>query len=237
MKYLNLFAPVSSLGYGVAGLNILKELSKTINVGLSIIGNVDANEEDSAIAQEAINTSSLFAKEFHQAPCLKIWHEFSLAEHIGKGKYFAFPFFEINQMKDRRANHLSYVDEIIVSSQWAKDVITNADISVPISVVPLGVDRSIFTHEASYSTDKCVFLNAGKWEKRKGHDILLHLFQTAFPTEQDVALHMMPSNPFLPEKNNQTRGIKHRELKHTESLKTRGISSPILVCNCVVWWL
>ena len=202
MKHLNLFAPISSLGYGVAGLNILKELSKTIHVGLSIIGNLDANEEDSAIAQKAIDTSSLFAKEFHEAPCLKIWHEFSLAEHIGKGKYFAFPFFEINQMKDRRANHLSYVDEIVVSSQWAKDVITNENISVPISVVPLGVDRAIFTHEAHRPTDKCVFLNAGKWEKRKGHDVLLHLFQTAFPTEKDVALHMMPSNPFLPENNN-----------------------------------
>ena len=46
--------------------------------------------------------------------------------------------------------------------------------------------------------DKFVFFNCGQWEKRKGHDILLLLFQEAFKNENDVELWMMCENPFLP---------------------------------------
>jgi len=66
-------------------------------------------------------------------------------------------------------------------------------------VAPLGVDTSIFNNSQKVvrNFSKCVFLNCGKWEKRKGHDLLLEMFRKAFPTELDVELWMMPSNPFL----------------------------------------
>lgn len=199
MKKLNLFAPISTLGYGVVGLNILKGLVHNHDIALSLIGNADTSKEDTHIVQSAIDKMQLF-DQFVDAPCLKVWHEFALAERVGSGPYFAFPFFEINRLDDMRVNHLSSVDHIIVASKWAKDIIENANVTTPISVVPLGVNRSIFTHNLQQIGNKCIFLNCGKWEKRKGHDVLLDMFQSAFPDEVDVALHMMPSNPFLPDK-------------------------------------
>jgi glycosyltransferase involved in cell wall biosynthesis len=61
----------------------------------------------------------------------------------------------------------------------------------------LGVDTSVFNPELSFDIekkqDKYVFLNIGKWEVRKGHDILLDLFNTAFPDENDVELWILAS--------------------------------------------
>lgn len=200
MKKLNLFAPINSLGYGVVGLNLLKVLSQKLDVALSLIGATNTPETNVQIVQDSINKFHLF-DGYSDAPCLKVWHEFALAERVGNGPYFAFPFFEINVLDQKRINHLSSMDGIIVASEWAKDIIINsAKISTPVFVVPVGVDTDIFKHGPHTVTDKCVFLNCGKWEKRKGHDLLLSMFQKAFPNDQDVELQMMPSNPFLSDK-------------------------------------
>ena len=198
MKKLNLFSPISNLGYGIVGLNILKSLSSKMEISLSLIGGLEGTQSDVELAQEAIERASLF-NNFHKAPCLKIWHEFALAERIGSGPLFAFPFFEINQFDQRRINHLKSADGIMVASQWAKNVIKE-HLDVPpalVSVIPLGVDSTIFSPGPHKVTDKCVFFNCGKWEKRKGHDVLLEMFRAAFPAETDVELWMMSSNPFL----------------------------------------
>ena len=52
-------------------------------------------------------------------------------------------------------------------------------------MAPSGVDRDIFTPNikidgSDISKDKYIFLNIGKWEIRKGHDLLVHIFNKAF---------------------------------------------------------
>ena len=205
MYKLNLIAPINTLGYLVVGFNILKHTSSRFDVSLFPIGNIDASNaqgEDVAAIQKAISTANQF-EDFADSPSLKIWHEFALADRIGCGPTFAFPFFEINKFDQRRINHLNSVDNIIIASKWAEAVIHNHIPSASTYVVPLGVDPSIFTHIPQQVTDKCVFFNCGKWEKRKGHDVLLEIFKQAFPNEQDVELWMMCSNPFLPPKSHQ----------------------------------
>ena len=119
MEKLNLIAPINTLGYGVVGTNLLKYLSKQINIALFPIGNVDIpRSEDIPIIHNAINTANQF-EDFTNAPSLKVWHEFALADRIGNGPSFAFPFFEINKFDQRRINHLNSVDNVIVASKWA----------------------------------------------------------------------------------------------------------------------
>lgn len=203
MDKLNLLAPINTLGYGVVGLNIFKHALSDLNIALFPIGNVDtSNPHDISLINNSIHIANEF-DNFADAPSLKIWHEFALADRIGHGPTFAFPFFEINKFDQRRINHLRSVDNIIVASEWAEAIIHNHIISASTHVVSLGVDSSIFTHGPHHVTDKCIFFNCGKWEKRKGHDVLLEMFQQAFPNEQDVELWMMCSNPFLPPKVHQ----------------------------------
>jgi glycosyltransferase involved in cell wall biosynthesis len=258
MKNMNLMTPINSLGYGVAGVNILKSLRKEdVKVACFPIGNPEVTlVQDRQEVQEALNIRETFDSN---APCLKIWHEFAMAERIGSGPLFGFPFFEITKFDDRRIHNLNSTNGVIVASKWAAGVVTdNIKASIPVHVCPLGVDRKLFhekrtTHtfacpnctslilhgsdaiddkrddkrgicpkcrntvttpppdEASSSPmEKCEFLNCGKWETRKGHDILLRAFTAAFPTEQDVALSMLPTNPFLNSKEKSEWEVYYR---------------------------
>jgi len=197
MKKINLQCAINQLGYGIAGLNIAKELSKVADVTLFPIGPPQiSTQEDANIVQALVNKQEDFDAN---APCVKIWHEHSLAERIGKGKYFGFPIFELNKFDKRRLVNLSCCDEVITCSEWAKNVVVNQTNrpDSEVHVVPLGVDRSIFNESLSKPTDtQFKIFNCGKWEVRKGHDILFRAFKMAFPKETDVKLFMMCNNPF-----------------------------------------
>ena len=197
MKTMNLMTPINPLGYGVAGLNIFKELVKNVDVTLFPIGQIEVDNQEDAnlVSQHMKHTFD------YNAPCLKIWHEFSMAERIGSGPFFGFPFFEITQFNEPRINHLSACDKVIVASNWAKEIVEDQVQDQEVHVAPLGVNRNIFDEGLKSNTEgKCIFLNCGKWEKRKGHDILLEMFKKAFTTENDVELWMLSSNPFLNQK-------------------------------------
>jgi glycosyltransferase involved in cell wall biosynthesis len=196
---ITLSAPINNTGYGVASMNILKGLVSLNNrVNLFPMGNPQVtNEEDKNIVEQCIK-DRLDLLDIN-APYIKIWHQFDLLSRIGRGKYFGFPFFELDTLNSFEIKNLNVPDAIIVASSWAKEVIKNSNISVPTYVVPLGVDTKIFNYLGDFpkldfkNSDKYVFLNIGKWEVRKGHDILLELFNAAFPDEQDVELWILAS--------------------------------------------
>jgi glycosyltransferase involved in cell wall biosynthesis len=203
LERINLQAPINSLGYGVVGYNIWKSFKKFgVETTLWPMASTAAiappcatdTWEETAL-QESIHMQAAFDPN---APCLKIWHEFALAERVGKGPYFAYPFFEINKFDTRRLSNLNSVDTLFVASQWAKKICLQNGVTVPIFVNPCGVDTEIF-YPNKTQTDKCVFFNCGKWEQRKGHDILHEAFKKAFSNGENVELWMMTENPFLNE--------------------------------------
>lgn len=190
---INLNIPINNTGYGIASVNIFRELHKKSTISLFPIGqpSVDNEYDYKAVSESLNNRYSMVA----DAPTIKIWHQFDLLTRIGKGKYFAYPFFELDTFNSYEIINMSIPDCLFVSSQWAKNVIRKNNISTPVEIIPLGVDRSIFNDNISptRNNNKYVFLNMGKWEVRKGHDILLKLFETAFPTENDVELWILAS--------------------------------------------
>lgn len=192
---INLQCPINQLGYGVVGLNMVKALQNLdVDVSLFPIGNVEVtNQEDANAIQKAINRQEHFNPV---APCVKIWHEHALLDHIGKGRYFGFPIFELDDFNPIRMKNLECCDELIVCSPWARDVISSRT-GRRSHVVPLGVDRTIFKDNGlNGKEDKLVFLNVGKWEIRKGHDVILKAFKEAFKEDEKVVLAMMCTNPF-----------------------------------------
>ena len=191
---INISAPINQTGYGVASFNILKHISRNNQVSYFPIGGPLVNSQDDynfvlGLMQNA-NSCNI------NAPFLKIWHQFDLLNHIGRGKYYALSFFELDAFNEIEKLHMSVPDTLFVTSEWAKQIVIQNNINVPIEVIPLGVDRSIFNNELykrELDTDSYVFLNMGKWEVRKGHDILADLFKKAFPTEKDVKLYILAS--------------------------------------------
>jgi glycosyltransferase involved in cell wall biosynthesis len=197
MKKINFNAPICGTGYGVTAINLVKELIKKADINLFSISqsiNVET-KEDYDIIYPLIN------KEIdHTAPCIKLWHQFDLASRIGKGKYVGFPIFELDKLKPNEINHLNTTDHLAVCSSWAVDVIKNNGIKVPTSVVPLGVDTTIFNptkYKREYNSSNYVFLNIGKWEVRKSHDIIIECFNNAFNITDNVELWLVTENPFL----------------------------------------
>lgn len=216
---INYQGPICSTGYGVVSYNIWREMRKLTDVTLWPIGNqvqlltqaYDASDlNDDIVKQENFN---------HSHPSLKVWHENHLAERIGNGPMYAYPFFEINKFDERRKNHLKSVDHLFVSSQWAKDIILDQTAlrDDEVTIAPCGVDTNIFSPTSQYNEQKCIFFNCGKWEIRKGHDILIRAFKDAFPNELErVELWMMTENPFL---NNSEKAYWHNMMQVDNRIK------------------
>jgi len=195
---INVVSPINQLGYGIAGLNIVKALSKITDVSLWTIGQAQiSNQQDAEIISKLIKNSQ---KPNFKAPCIRIWHQHDMSQFVGRGLKIGFPIFELDTFSDIEKHHLASLDKIFVCSKWAKDVILS-NITIEddnVSIIPLGVDRDIFTeNNTGNQINNTVFFNCGKWEIRKGHDILVDIFNDAFSPADDVELWLMCENPFL----------------------------------------
>lgn len=205
---INVLAPVNPLGYGVAGLNIVKGLwEEGVEVSLFPIGQPQvSSQEDHAVVAKSLSVAERFDPN---APSLRIWHQNALAEHVGRGLHIGFPIFELDTFTPLEKHHLESCDRLFVCSDWAKQVVLDQikfhDPKLPfprshtepsVHVVPLGVDSTIFKPTNPTKKDKTVFFNCGKWEVRKGHDVLIEAFKRAYSQNPKIELWMMCSNPF-----------------------------------------
>ena len=160
-----------------------------------------------------------------EAPCLKIFHAHDLAARIGKGPYYAYPFFELDTFSDIEKHNLSCCDKIFTSSNWSKKILINNNVQKEISVVPLGVDTSIFDYrlceQIKDKKETYVFCTIGKWEIRKGYDILLDLFTKAFSKEDDVELWICASsdNGYINEEEKNQWHHMYQNNKFSDKIK------------------
>jgi glycosyltransferase involved in cell wall biosynthesis len=206
MQKLNLNCPLGLTGYGITSLNIYKELRPKLDITLFPIGgsvSLDSEDDKKSIVED---TNKIINYD-PNSPYLKIWHQYDLATRIGKGKYGALTFFEIDRLKPLETHMINCTDTVFVASKWAKDILLNNGVTTNIVISPLGVNDNIFNIHAKSPMKKennsYVFINIGKWELRKGHDILLEAFNNAFTEADDVELWMVNHNPFLSQEDNE----------------------------------
>ena len=180
---LNISAPINDTSYGYTSINFLNQFT---------IQGVDFALDPIGPCKETIETSKTF---FKNGNSLRLFHQYDIHPRIGTGKHFGFPIFELDNFSPKEIRSIQACDEIIVCSKWAKDVMSKF-FRGPIHVCPLGVDTSIFYPKDNNSL-KTIFLNIGKWEIRKGHDVLIKCFNKAFLKNDNVELWMVPANRFL----------------------------------------
>lgn len=201
--FVNLMAPINQLGYGVVGFNVLKHLALNgHSVSYFPIGKPEWENRPSDV--EAIQKSAENAKFFmSEAPSIKIWHQNEMSTFPVGGERIGWPIFELDKFTELELHHLESLDKIFVCSEWAKKVCLDNGLE-SVHVVPLGVDRTIYYPDEDarkrrpwWTAKKTVFLNVGKWEKRKGHEELLEAFNKAFTPEDNVELWMLNDNPFI----------------------------------------
>ncbi len=189
--------PINDLGYGQVCASIshtIEQLDPNKHF-LSIIGNPGISDDD--IRCHSLQKMTDLSRFKKKDSCLKIWHEFDLFSYPGSGYYMAMPFFEICTLDQKRIASIKATDMILAPTKWAKDVILHHIPNHPVSVVNIGVDRKIFYDLPYQQTEKYVFFTCGKWEVRKGHDLIIEAFVRAFSNKKNVELWMMCHNPFL----------------------------------------
>lgn len=198
---MNIISPISCFtGYGITGYNIWKQLYDNNNdTALFNIGDVSIEHH---WEKENIISSLKNQINYNQsAPCLKIWHTNDIVfRPIGHSKYGCLTFFELDKIPQVEITNINRLDYIFVASTWAKNILLQNNITTNIIVAPQGVDRTVFNDQYELTeneTDKYIFINIGKWEVRKGHDLLYKIFNKAFKETDNVELWMINSNPFL----------------------------------------
>lgn len=208
MTEINVIAPISETGYGIASLNIIKALERKIKVNLyPAVSESDLIKDPSYI--NCVKNKSFKNKE---NPCLLIFGQGELHRFVGKKQHVGMCFFELDRFTEHEKDSLLHCDKILVASKWAKDIVIKElkplknNIEDIVYVVPLGVDREVFHENVTENANRktTVFYNCGKWERRKGHDFLKSCFEEAFTEDDDVELWMQCHNFFIGNDNNKT---------------------------------
>lgn len=110
-------APINSLGYGVAGYNIAKQLGKKKgieNFTLFPIGQPEPELYEELLKYDWRNKEEEFD---WSETCLKIWHQNGLHEMLGRGNRIGFPIFELNSFTNEEKLSIGSCDGIFVCSK------------------------------------------------------------------------------------------------------------------------
>lgn len=182
---LNFHCPINRTAYGYHSSYTLKYLDK---LGWDVA--------HLPIGQSNPDPSFKFAQKpfHHNAPCLKLWHQFDMSGFTGSPK-IGFSAFELEDLNPNEIHNMAYPDLMLVPSVWAQQVCAKS--GVKVDVVPEGYDDEVFLPTPIEERENTVFANFGKWEIRKGHDVLIKAFNAAFDKDDEVVLVMMPTNQFL----------------------------------------
>ncbi|MEM7356758.1 MAG: hypothetical protein AAF657_38435, partial [Acidobacteriota bacterium] len=98
---------------------------------------------------------------------------------------------ETTRMPESRLQYLRGLDEVWTPTDWGRQVLIDSGLDPPtLQVVPEGVDPAVFRpiSRAGLPTRPFRFLSVGKWEPRKGHDLLLRAWARAFAPDDPVEL-------------------------------------------------
>ncbi|MEM8995612.1 MAG: glycosyltransferase [Acidobacteriota bacterium] len=98
---------------------------------------------------------------------------------------------ETTRMPEDLARFLRGLDEIWTPTEWGRRLLVESGVgSTPIRVVPEGVDPEVFKPIPRDGTGPRPFrfLSVGKWEHRKGFDVLVKAWARAFAPDEPVEL-------------------------------------------------
>lgn len=207
MGALNLVAPINSSGYGIVAFNLLRAFAEEgVDVSLfptegGAFPDLQLSLTSIKLLKTAVSRQALYPLD---APCLRLTPEFSMTLFAGRGPRAGLPFFETDTFSERDLHHLGSLDHLLVPSEWARSVVDASTLRGPrVSVVPMGVDQQIFQEREIPVGEETVFLQVGKWERRKGQDFLLEAFSRAFVPGDPVRLDLMCHNPYLEDRNEE----------------------------------
>ena len=186
--------------YSVSGLNFLREFIKEgINVRLFPMDNpTPESNEHGEIIQKTFYQNNI---QKWDAPSLRFAHAFDGFNHVSKHRIL-YTVFELDRINPLEESSILSNDLVITSSSYHAQVLSKYHSNV--RVVPLGVDHGIFNASPASTRsllgipeDATVFINVGKFERRKCHREICDAFNLAFDPGDNAYLVLLSQNLFI----------------------------------------
>lgn len=111
--------------------------------------------------------------------------------HKNTGRYkIGFTMLEVDGLPAEWVRQANMMDEVWVPSKFNQETFRNSGVTVPIRIVPLGVDPAYFSPaiKGQKASDEFTFLSIFEWGERKAPDILLRAFSDEFSADEPVRL-------------------------------------------------
>jgi glycosyltransferase involved in cell wall biosynthesis len=142
--------------------------------------------------------------------------------------------FETDSIPQDWVGRLNQMDEVWVPTSFNVETFAHAGVTVPIQVVPGGVDATLFRPGLRPlrvpGTRGTIFLSIFEWAFRKGWDVILSAWAEAFRPDDDVSLVLRTSK--VTGSVGEAAPIDQRIDAHLESLgKGRSDVAPIVVLD------
>jgi len=196
--------PVGSYhGWGVCGKYIVKELSKITEVRL-ITQDFDFNDIGDEFDYRLLKSKLIFANEYNliqsgglvnvNFPVLQCITGVTMEPTFPnlKGSVnIGYTFFEDNLLIQAYIeNGKRYFDTVVAGSTWCEEVLRGYGLE-NVKTIIQGIDPTIFNpvySEKEYFQDKFVIFSGGKFEFRKGQDIVIAAYKILQDKYKDVML-------------------------------------------------
>lgn len=191
-------------GFAMAARGYIKGLT---DLGVRVAYNYlkGTNEEEPEAEDEVINSICEYHGDKHMPQV--IWAQ---APYFNKnsGDYkIGHCEFEGDSVPESWVPECNNMDELWVPTEWDRHKFRVAGVSVPVFVIPQGIDANYFHPEMApmkYETDKGFkFLCNAAWDPRKNIPNLIKAFQMEFSLEEDVCLIIKTMNMGLVEDINK----------------------------------
>lgn len=196
----NVFANISGqLGYNRHAQGMIEGL---IQNGVDVTAVPMEHQMVSQLSNPVI--SAIKKKLNYESPSVCLNYGNNMHHFWGK-KRIGYTVWETTKIPEDWVTGLNALDEVWTVSQFCKKSFEDSGVDKDVKVVHEGVDTTVFSKyvepKQPKQDDHFLFLTVGKWEKRKGYDVLLKAFCKEFKEDENVALAMQCANPFVPSFN------------------------------------
>lgn len=127
---------------------------------------------------------------------LIFWYPNTYTEYNIFDKTYGYFVFEYSKIPSGFISAINELDGVCVPSKWAKETLVKNKVTIPIYVIPGGVNSEKYNSKnRNLDNNVFKFLHIGKKEERKGTELVVRAFNEAFAGDKKIRLTLSIDNP------------------------------------------
>lgn len=192
MRSIHLSVPVGDFfGAGVCGKYLLREFAKVASVTVDVRGETLASREDSNL----VFRHNRFLRANPPGALIEFTGPDLESQSVWRGRpHVGYAFFETDELTPKQVENARSFDILVAGSTWNRDVLSEH--GVKSVAIAQGVNTELFRPEVVERDARFTIFSAGKWEHRKGQDLVLRAVKVLQDRHADIDLVSLWYNPW-----------------------------------------